>query len=198
MHGAPLKKVNRYTVRKIGEELGVVTYIDEPIMNNILLRSFLRARIALKLTRWLAQDTHCQQREKRKFELLQHEPHQAASLPPKKRPTPATLLFSPPRGGKRTARISMKPVWRRSQRLAAMGGPSSALPKEIVFIELSSDTKPEVKLEDAIDEVVDPEKDPEEEKEEEAEDRIWQEAEFAYYFELADLSPSNSFARSCA
>ncbi|MED6127566.1 hypothetical protein PIB30_089232, partial [Stylosanthes scabra] len=97
------------------------------------------------------------------------------SRPPKKRPTPTISLVPPPATRRQTAQIFVKPVWKRSMRLADRGGPSKVASKESTPIANSNDPEPEKKLEDTIPEVVkmdeaseeDPEEDPEWEKEEE-------------------------------
>ncbi|MED6185514.1 hypothetical protein PIB30_057850 [Stylosanthes scabra] len=88
------------------------------------------------------------------------------SLPPKKRPIIIAALVSPLLAGKGTSKISAKPIHRHSQRIAARGGPSTATPKEKVFIEISSDGEPEPKPEDTIRKVVEMDEDPEEDPKE--------------------------------
>ncbi|MED6140538.1 hypothetical protein PIB30_094198 [Stylosanthes scabra] len=138
------------------------------------------------------------------------------SLPPKKRPILTTSLVSPPAAWKDTSKMTMKPVYRCSQRIAARGGTSTSAPKEKVVIAIRSYSEPKPnKLEDAIHEVVemdedheeDPEEDPEEapkdpeveedpeedlkESEEGVEEHFGGEDDYANYWQLEDSESEN-------
>ncbi|MED6142425.1 hypothetical protein PIB30_113576, partial [Stylosanthes scabra] len=49
MHGVPLEKINCYTAKKIGNEIGVVTDVEEPIRDQVFARTFLRERVAMNV-----------------------------------------------------------------------------------------------------------------------------------------------------
>ncbi|MED6202805.1 hypothetical protein PIB30_109280, partial [Stylosanthes scabra] len=49
MHGVPLEKINCYIAKKIGNEIGVVTDVEEPIRDQVLARTFLRERVAMNV-----------------------------------------------------------------------------------------------------------------------------------------------------
>ncbi|MED6177734.1 hypothetical protein PIB30_100809 [Stylosanthes scabra] len=85
------------------------------------------------------------------------------SLPPKKR-----LIQKAP--GEGTSKATAKPIRIRSQWIAAKGGTSTNTPKERVVITLSSDSEPELRLEDTIQEVVEMDEDQEEDSEEDPEE----------------------------
>ncbi|MED6204160.1 hypothetical protein PIB30_006576 [Stylosanthes scabra] len=91
-------------------------------------------------------------------------------------------VVEPPKDikGKRTARISVKPLQKRfSQRIIAQGGPSRPKPKKVEVIDLLSDDEEEKDAEAAVEqpalvenqvELEDEEEDPDYEEEEEEED----------------------------
>ncbi|MED6223381.1 hypothetical protein PIB30_073486 [Stylosanthes scabra] len=88
------------------------------------------------------------------------------SLPPKKCPIPVPTKAS----GEDTSKATTKTICRRSQRIAAKGGSSTNAPKEKVVIAISSDSEPELKLEDTIHEIVEMDRDQEEDPEEDPEE----------------------------
>ncbi|MED6221847.1 hypothetical protein PIB30_058617 [Stylosanthes scabra] len=127
-------------------------------------------------------------------------PSPTPSLPPKKRPIPATSPIPKPSAGKRTTRISIKPVFRHSQRIAARSGPPTSAPKEKVIIEISSNAVPEHRLEDTICEVVkmdedheeDPIKDLEELEDFEEKDVLGDDPRYWNYDDISDWQNADS------
>ncbi|RYR07117.1 hypothetical protein Ahy_B05g074435 [Arachis hypogaea] len=62
IHGLPLEFINKETAKKIGDMMGNVKKVEDPMKDNILVKNFLRVRVALNVTEalptgfWLERD----------------------------------------------------------------------------------------------------------------------------------------------
>ncbi|XP_016205939.1 uncharacterized protein At4g02000-like [Arachis ipaensis] len=77
IHGLPLEYMNVETGKFIGERMGIVEEVEDPVKNNILARSFLRVRVAMEVTKalptgfWMRRDNLPDARIHFKYERLQ-------------------------------------------------------------------------------------------------------------------------------